>query len=51
MGKLELVTKFRMEQENEHLAAYKRMFPHARPNIFQLELIEATVTDGNAAAT
>jgi hypothetical protein len=48
MGKLELITKFRMEQENEHLQAYKRVFPQARPTIFQMELIESTVTDEKA---
>jgi hypothetical protein len=51
MGKLELVTKFKMEQENEHLQAYKRVFPHARPTIFQMELIEQTVTDAEAWRT
>ncbi len=48
MGKLELITKFRMEQENEHLQAYKKVFPNARPTIFQMELIESTVTDAKA---
>lgn len=48
MGKLELVTKFKMEQENEHLQAYKRVFPQARPTIFQMEMIEAYVTDAKA---
>jgi hypothetical protein len=48
MGKLELITKFRMEQENEHLQAYKKMFPHAKPNIFQMDLIEGFITDANA---
>lgn len=51
MGKLELVTKFKMEQENEHLQAYKRVFPQARPTIFQMELIEQTVTDSEAWRT
>lgn len=50
MGKLELVTKFKMEQENEHLTAYKKIFPQARPTLFQMELIEATVTDAKAWA-
>jgi hypothetical protein len=48
MGKLELVAKFRMEQENEYLKAYKKVFPNARPTIFQMELIEAQVDDAKA---
>lgn len=48
MKKLELVQAFKMEQENEHLAAYKKVFPQARPTIFQMELIEQTVTDSEA---
>jgi hypothetical protein len=40
-----------MEQENEHLQAYKRVFPQARPTIFQMELIEQTVTDAEAWRT
>jgi hypothetical protein len=48
MGKLELVQAFQMEQENEHLQAYKKAFPYHRPTIFQMELIEANVKDGQA---
>lgn len=51
MGKLELITKFKMEQECEQVRAYKKMFPQARPNIFQMELIEAFVTDIKAWQT
>ena len=45
MNKLELVKSFQMEQENENVAAYKKMFPQARPNLYQLDLIEGTITD------
>lgn len=48
MKKLELVKAFKMEQENESLKAYKRMFPNAQPNIYQMELIEAYATDQEA---
>lgn len=48
MGKLELITKFKMEQENENLSFYKKAFPQARPTIFQMEMIEAQVDDPKA---
>ena len=48
MKKLELVQAFKMEQENPHIAAYKRVFPGARPSIFQLDMIEGMVTDARA---
>jgi hypothetical protein len=48
MKKLELVRAFRMQTDNEHVAAYKKVFPHARPTIFQMELIEETVKDPEA---
>lgn len=48
MRKLELVKAFEMEKENPHLAAYKKMFPQARPSIFQMDLIEAWVKDERA---
>lgn len=44
MKKLELI---RQMAENEYLKAYKRMFPEARPNIFQMDLIES-LDDPNA---
>lgn len=48
MRKLALIQQFRMEQENEHVKAYKRVFPHTQPTCFQLDLIEGTVTDARA---
>lgn len=34
--------------ENPFVAAYKRMFPLAQPNVFQLELIEFEIHDAAA---
>lgn len=48
MNKLRLIQQFQMEKENEHIAAYKRIFPHTQPTCFQMDLIEGTVTDAGA---
>lgn len=48
MRKLQLVQAFKMEQDNPHLQLYRKAFPQARPTIFQMELIEGTVTDAEA---
>lgn len=48
MRKLQLIQNWKMEQENEHIAAYKRIFPHTQPTCFQMDLIEGTITDARA---
>jgi hypothetical protein len=37
-----------MNNDNPHVTAYRKAFPLARPNIFQMEMIELEVTDGDA---
>lgn len=37
-----------MEQENEFITAYKRVFPRVSPSIFQLEMIVGRVSDAQA---
>lgn len=48
MQKLELVRSFRMEQENEHIAEYRKAFPQTQLTIYQMEMIEFEIHDAKA---